>query len=297
MDHEKKENEAGVRMTRKTAYIAIAVVLVAGLGIAGAFLGLFDGITGMDEDVVATVNGEVVTEEEFNQAMEQEKMQYQAQGVDLESEEMAEMLADLEEQVLDNYFIIPILLEQKAEEQGIEISDEEIEERYQEYAAQFGGEEQLLEAMEDAGLNREDLDEDIIRELTIQNYLDQYLETYLEENPDERIEADKVELSDEEVEEYYQQMRSQYDEIKEVVEAEDPEVPAEQQEMMEMQFAQIEEQYGDIMEADDFEEVKPQLEEEMREERVAQEKQEKEQRILMAHIEELREESDVEKNL
>ena len=297
MDHEKKENEAGVRMTRKTAYIAIAVVLVAGLGIAGAFLGLFDGITGMDEDVVATVNGEVVTEEEFNQAMEQEKMQYQAQGVDLESEEMAEMLADLEEQVLDNYFIISILLEQKAEEQGIEISDEEIEERYQEYAAQFGGEEQLLEAMEDAGLNREDLDEDIIRELTIQNYLDQYLETYLEENPDERIEADKVELSDEEVEEYYQQMRSQYDEIKEVVEAEDPEVPAEQQEMMEMQFAQIEEQYGDIMEADDFEEVKPQLEEEMREERVAQEKQEKEQRILMAHIEELREESDVEKNL
>ncbi len=295
MDHEKKENGAGARITRKTVYMAIAIVIVAGLGL-GAFLGLFDGLTEIfeDEDIIATVNGEVITEEEFNQALEQEKMQYMQQGIDLDSDEMSEMLPELEEQVLETYFIIPILLEQKAEEEGIEVSDEEVEGRYQEYAAQFGGEAQLEEAMENAGITRDDLIEDISRELSIQNYLEYYLESYLADNPEERIDQDNIELSEEEVENRYQQMREEYAQLKELLEEDDPDVPTEQ---VKMYLEQIEDKYGYLLDEDNFEEIKPQLEEELRQDKAVQKKQEKEQRILMAHIQELQEESDIEINL
>lgn len=311
MDHEKNENQdnANISITRKTVYIAIAIIIVVGLGIS-FLLGVFDSPTEvadepevvdeleqvdeMDEvengEVIATVNGEEVTRAEFNQALEQEKMQYQMQGIDLESEEMADMVGELEEQVLDNYFIIPLILQQKAEEVGTEINEEEIEDRYQQYVAEFGGEEALEEQMEMAGLDREELEKEIVKELSLQKYLDNYMDEYLEENPDERIAVEEVDLSDEEVEDRYQQILEAYNELTELMEEDDPEMPKEQ---VEMQMSQIEQQYSDVLETDDFEEAKPIIEDEMREGEVAAERQEKQQRVYMAHIEDLRDEFDI----
>ncbi len=311
MDNEKNENQdnANISITRKTVYIAIAIIIVAGLGIS-FLLGVFDSptevadepevadeldqIDEMDEvengEVIATVNGEEVTRAEFNQALEQEKMQYQMQGIDLESEEMADMVGELEEQVLDNYFIIPLILQQKAEKVGTEISDEEIEERYQQYVTEFGGEDALEEQMEMAGLDREELEKEIVKELSLQKYLDNYMDEYLEENPDERIAVEEIDLSDEEVEDRYQQILDAYNELNELLEEDDPEMPREQ---VEMQLSQIEQQYSDVLETDDFEEAKPILEDEMREGKVAAERQEKQQRVYMDHIEDLRDEFDI----
>lgn len=296
MSGENNENTKQVKVSRKTLYIAAAVFVVAAAIGAAAFGGFFGDLTDPAEvaengEIVARVNGEEVTRAEFETILEQEKMQYEMQGIDLESEEMSDMLGELQQHVLENYFVIPMLLEQKAEEKGIEISEAEIENRYQDYVAQFGGEEQLKEQMAAVDVTRDELDQDIIRELTIQNYIEQFLEDYLEENPEERIDKESIELSEEEVEGRYQQLQEQYARLKEMIEEDDPDLPREQ---LEMQLLQVEEQYGEALAEENFEEIKPVLKEEMIEERAAREKQEKEQGILMAHIEKLREASEIE---
>lgn len=296
MSGENNENTKQVKVSRKTLYIAAAVFVVAAAIGAAAFGGFFGDLTDPAEvaengEIVARVNGEEVTRAEFETILEQEKMQYEMQGIDLESEEMSDMLGELQQHVLENYFVIPMLLEQKAEEKGIEISEAEIENRYQDYVAQFGGEEQLKEQMAAVDVTRDELDQDIIRELTIQNYIEQFLEDYLEENPEERIDKESIELSEEEVEGRYQQLQEQYARLKEMIEEDDPDLPREQ---LEMQLLQVEEQYGEALAEENFEEIKPVLKEEMIEERAAREKQEKEQGILMAHIEDLREASEIE---
>ncbi len=245
------------------------------------------------KDIVATVNDEIVTRAEFEQALKQQIMQYQMQGMDLESEDMSDQLRELEEQVLENYFITPILLEQKALEEGIEVSETEVEERYQDYVAQFGGEEQLIEQMEQMNLSRDDLNAEIVQELTLQKYLEQYLDTYLEENPGEKIVEEDIEITAEEMKEQYRQLQEDYARLHEMIEDDDPEIPSEQ---VEMQIEQVEEQYGYLLE-NDFEDIVPELEEEMRRDIAAGERHQKEQRILMAHIEELREKGEIEKNL
>lgn len=294
---EKKENVKITGVSRKTLYIAAAGIIIAAVGIAfalGAFEGIIDSAEAPeDEDAVATVNGETISRVEFEQALEQEKMQYQMQGIDLDSEEMSGMLSELENQVLNNYFVIPILLEKQAEAADINIDEDEIEERYQDYVAQFGGEEQLKEQMAAVDLSRDDLDQDIIRELTITKYIEQYLEDYYEDNPDEVVDEASIDLSDEQVEEQYQQLLNHYNNLKEMLEEDDPDMPREQ---LEAQLLQIEDQYGEMLEEDDYESIKPVLKEEILERRIAQEKQAKEQQILTDHFEKLREESDIEIN-
>ncbi len=316
MSNEKKQNDKTLTISRKTIYIAVAIILVAGLAVTG-FLVLFDRepevappadeeiapeeeiVTGEeiipeDLEVVATVNGEEITREEFLMVLEQQMMQYQMQGVDFASPEMAGMMDELIHQVLNNNFIFPILLEQKAEEEGITVGEEELDEAYEQFVMDFGGEEILEEQLEAAGMSKDELLEDLEREMVVQNYLNQYMEKYLDENPDQKIDEDEIELSADEVEEHYRQIREQYEQIKTAVEADDPEIPAEQAEMY---LEQIEAQYGEILEADQFEEAEPLVAEMMREERVAQMRQEKEQTIIMDHLAELEEESEIEKNI
>ncbi|GEM_PF-1017570 len=325
MEEEKKNqgngpdnNNPDVKVTSKNIYIAIAaaVLIIAGLGISFV-LGVFNSLTDVAEEteldetveeteldettegveetengtVIATVNGKEVTRGEFNEALDREIAQYEMHGIDMESEEMQGMEDEIKEQVFENYFVVPILLEQKAEQANIEISDEEISNRYSEYETQFGGEEALEAQMEQLGMTRDDLEEEIVRELSLQKYLDQYLENYLEENPDEVIDEEEIKPDEEEVKEFYNQLVDSYAELEAMLEEEDSEMPREQ---IEMQQSQIEEQFRDILEAEDFEEARPILEEEMREDQVAQERQEKEQRIFTELIEKLREESEIE---
>ncbi len=280
---------------RKYGLLPAAVIILVGFVLITFLVACDeDSATPQADQVVATVNGEEIYRDDFEQALEQEKMQYEMQGMDLDSEEMADSLKELEQHVLDNYFIVPTLIKQKAEEEGITASDEEIEERYQEYVTAFGGEDELLEQLEAANMSRADINEDIALELSIQNYLDYYMEQYLEENPEEKVVEDEIEVTAEELEEHYQQLRSDYKEIKELLEEGDPEMPIEQ---IEAYYELLTEQYGDSLEKDDFESIKLQLEEEIREEVTAQMKEEKLQRVISEHVRKLREQSDIEQSI
>lgn len=275
--------------------ITIAIVILVGLALSAALIGC-DGETGIstDEEIIASVNGEEITREEFSRILEQEKMQYQIQGIDLGSEEMTATLKELAQQVLDNFFIIPMLIAQEAEKEGIAISDLEIDERYQEYVTAFGGEEELLEQMETVNLSRIDLENDIVRELLIRNYLEQYMDKYLEKNPGERIVEEDIEIGRAELEAYYEQIINEIKELKELMEADDPDIPMEQ---VEMYFLQLEELYGDILEEEYSEEAMLQLEKEMREQIALRLKEEKVQRVILEHISYLKENSDIEINI
>lgn len=249
MDNEDKGNNINVSFPRKTLYLIAAAVIIA-VVVAGAFSGFLDKpLTALQEmfqeesqEVVATVNGEEITREELEVMLEQQKQQYQMQGMDLDSEEMSDMREQLERQILDS-LIANLLMAQAAEEKGISVSEEELEQEYQDLAAQFGGEEELNQQLEAAGITREEIKEDIARTLPAQKYM----ESYKEEN----ISEEDLEVSEEELKAVYDQYS-----------------------------AQMGEEFGE------FEEVKPQLEEDL--------KRQKENEVLQSHVEELREEAEVE---
>jgi foldase protein PrsA len=278
---------------RLSAKIAIVIMIVSGLTLSLLPAGCSDGAENAGGGaVIATVNGEEIYEEEFILALEEEKAQFQMQGIDLESAGMEETLKEVEQQVLDNYFIIPLLVLQEAGKAGISISDAQIEARYQEYIAAFGDEEALLAQMEASGITREDLDNEIVRELTIQEYLEYYIDDYLENNPGERIVEEEIEIPRAEVEEYYEYLLNDYNELKALLEEDDPELPMEQ---IEMYFAQIEAHYGDLLENGDREEILDLLEQEMQEHQAAELREIKVQRIIEEHILNLQEVSEIEK--
>ncbi|MFO8191826.1 MAG: SurA N-terminal domain-containing protein [Bacillota bacterium] len=284
------QRTSGARKWLKISFL-LAVTLFAALTLSSC---AGDEATAVNDEIAATVNGEKISREEFEQALEEEKNQYLAQGIDLDSPESEDMAGELEEQVLYSYFVYPMLLEQKALDEGLTVSEEKIDDRYQEYAAAFGGEEKLLEEVEASGMDRDSVYDDITRELMIENYLDRYLETYLEDNPSEQITEDDVSVSEEEVRDYYEQLQAEYQELQKLLETDDTQMPKEQ---VEAYYNQIEEEYGELLEENDFEIVKNSLEEILLSQRMEQLKGEQEQTIIMDHIQKLEDESTIELNI
>jgi FKBP-type peptidyl-prolyl cis-trans isomerase (trigger factor) len=150
----------------------------------------------MDEDTaVATVNGEEIREAEVLELEQQQKQQLEMSGMDPDSEEAKQMMEEIRPQILDN-IITNTLLSQKAEEAGIVVDENEINEQYQMFAQQFGGEEEMEQAMEQEGMSSQDLKQEIAEQLLIQNYSKKYIE--------ENLDEDELDFSEEELRELYE---------------------------------------------------------------------------------------------
>lgn len=238
----------------------------------------------VEETIVATVNGEPVYSTEFKRVFEQ-----QVDSPVVLGESLGDHGEEQKMEVLENHFIIPILLQQAADKAGVVISEEEIEERYREYTVAFGGEERLMAQLESLNISREELIEDIARELLIQQYLKYYIENYLNENPRDRI-NENLALPDEEVRAYHQQLLEHYAELQNLIASDDPGIPREQ---LEQYMAELNEQYGPVLEEEDFEVIAAQLEDEMRRDVIAQHRKNKEQGLIARHIDELKEKADI----
>ncbi|MFP4193250.1 MAG: peptidylprolyl isomerase, partial [Candidatus Hydrogenedentota bacterium] len=132
-------------------------------------------------DVVAQVNGEEITGEEFQEAYMQFSQMMMTQGQQPLSEQ----------EVLDQ-LVNTRILEIRAEEAGIEVPDEDVQEQLDELAEQFGGEEQLEQLLEQQGIDRDELDDMIRQDLR---------------NAAFRDEITDVEVTDEEVQEAYDELR------------------------------------------------------------------------------------------
>ncbi len=154
-----------------------------------------------DEDaVIATVNGEEIKKKELLEEEEQQKQQMMMMGMDPDSEESAQMLEQVRPQILDSLVLTEVLM-QKIEEEGIAVTDEDVEAQYQEYVEEFQGEEMLEQQLEQAGMTKEELKQEIKEQLPLQIYIDNYVEENLDESD--------LDFSEEELREMYEMQQQQ----------------------------------------------------------------------------------------
>jgi parvulin-like peptidyl-prolyl isomerase len=115
--------------------------------------GLADPAAG-ESDLAATVNGTPITLASFQaQAFDTQRF-FVDQGLDPNTDDGQQQLRDLRQKVLDD-MIHQALIEQYAAEQGIAISEEDIDAQIASYIAGVGGEEQFEAKMQETGTTRE----------------------------------------------------------------------------------------------------------------------------------------------
>ncbi len=118
--------------------------------VLGAFLvtGLFGCGNKVPEGTVATVNGEPISQEELDTNYSQMLQMYQFYGYDITDDTLK---VNVRNDML-NSLIMQELLLQEAENRGLSASDEEVEEAIASLAEQYGSEEDLTAAVEQAGM-------------------------------------------------------------------------------------------------------------------------------------------------
>jgi len=153
-----------------------------------------------DDDVLVRINDEEVLFSEFEEEFERNKLAASQQyGIDLDSEEGAVMIPQIQQQAIESLISQNVML-QEAENQGIDVSDEDVEENIANLTEQFGGEEGLEEAMEAEGLDDESLRAFLRDNLMIENLFSQNLN------------LNDIEVTGEEKEAYYAQLEESWEE-------------------------------------------------------------------------------------
>ncbi|GAB3790974.1 SurA N-terminal domain-containing protein [Virgibacillus kimchii] len=148
------------------------------------------------DTLVATVNGDEIKGDRYNPIYTQVKMQMAQFGED------ASDLDLLREQTL-NVLVEQQLISQDAEMVGIEVTEDEVENEFNELKEQ--NEEQLSIVLEEFNLTEEEFKTQLRDDLITEEYINSELD---------------IEVSDEEVEEFYEQMREENEDIEELDELE-----------------------------------------------------------------------------
>ncbi|MFX3675199.1 MAG: SurA N-terminal domain-containing protein [Paenisporosarcina sp.] len=141
--------------------------------------------------VVAVVNDEELTGDEYNAALTSIQGQMQQTGQDPTSKEEAKQI---KAQTLDT-IVNQALILQKAKEAKITASEAEINEKYAAFEEQLGGEEALKKALEAQNMDIKTLKEDIGESIIFEKYQAKVVP------PDE--------VTDKEIQEYYDQVAAQ----------------------------------------------------------------------------------------
>jgi peptidyl-prolyl cis-trans isomerase C len=158
------------------------------------------GCGGSDEtvpaDAVAVVGDQTIAKSQFDALMEQARKSYEAQDRDFPNAGTPEYNT-LRNQALQ-FLVQRAQFEQKAEEMGIEVTDQEVDERLDQIKEQYfeGDEEKYANQLEEQGLSEEQVRRDIRAQLVQEKLFEQVTED--------------VEVTDEEIEEYYEENQEQY---------------------------------------------------------------------------------------
>ena len=97
--------------------------------------------------LAARVNGEPIYAADYEAELERYEASLRARDIDPSSEEGQRKLAQAQEQVLD-VMIEQVLMEQAAQEAGVEVTDAEVDQYMQDMAAEAGGEEAFRAKLE-----------------------------------------------------------------------------------------------------------------------------------------------------
>ncbi len=150
-------------MSKQNIVIVAAVVLLIAAG-ASYMIFLRNGEEGSSQsEVVATVNGEKISLDDFETQLEQTRQMSLQQGIELDEEE-------LKTQVIDE-MINRVLIEQEAEKEGITVTEEEVEEEINAIIENIGGREVFEQELSNLNLSEEELRENIEKEILMNKYL------------------------------------------------------------------------------------------------------------------------------
>lgn len=116
------------------------------------------------EGLAALVNGQPISSADYERQVEQVEAFFQEEGLDAESEEGRERLAQARRQVLEQ-MIDQELIRQAAAEMGISISDEELESSIVGIVEQSGGEDGFDESLESSGTTYDDFRQMLLDQL------------------------------------------------------------------------------------------------------------------------------------
>ncbi|KAA9021674.1 foldase protein PrsA [Niallia endozanthoxylica] len=154
-------------------------LLLAIAGVAVISLTVVFGTAFSKKEVVASVEGNPITQDELYDVMVK---QYGTNTI--------------------SYLIDNKIVEHEAEKENITISDKEIDEEMQTYIDANGGEEQFNAALEQSGVTKADIKSEIVNYLKIVKLLesnievtDEEIESYFEENKESYNESEQVEAS------------------------------------------------------------------------------------------------------
>ena len=161
---------------------ALALLAAVAVGLAGCG----------DGDVAARVNGEPITMTELNEQLEQLKQQYPNM---FEGEEGEARLLEFKQRLLDNLIDQKLVL-QAADERGIEVTDEDVQTQIDQLKQGFETDEEWEEALTNAGMNPDTLEDQIREQLLTQKLI-------------ESLSTD-VEISDTDIQEYYESNKQMF---------------------------------------------------------------------------------------
>lgn len=133
--------------------------------------GVFDGIERFmaKNETVATVNGEKISAQDLRISIQQIAEGARLQGIDPEDPQVQ---ADIRTQAIEVLVNTELLL-QDAVDRNIEVSEAEVQGRYDQLVTEVGGIEVLEERMAQFDIDDDTLFRDINHELTIQKLLDE----------------------------------------------------------------------------------------------------------------------------
>lgn len=138
-----------------------------------------------EDDVVVKINGEDIKGDKYNSIYPQIKMQVSGMGQEVDQDQLKEHTIDA--------LVGQELLRQEVEEKGVEVPEKEVDAQIKEIKSQ--DEDQYKAMMEQLSLTEESLKEQLAFELTLDKYAEE--------------EFKDTEASDEEVEEFYEQLKEQ----------------------------------------------------------------------------------------
>jgi parvulin-like peptidyl-prolyl isomerase len=160
-----------VRTSFRTAAVALVAVFLAACGPSG-----------VGGDDAATVNGESIPRAQFDRIV---NAQLEGPNVPTETEERDEVEREIQRNVLTTLIGVEIVA-QLVEDQGLEVSDDELDRLYEEQVELAGGEEEFEEFLSTIGLDEEEYREVIVADLARREALNA---EFGEEVTDEDVEA------------------------------------------------------------------------------------------------------------
>ncbi|WP_241080922.1 SurA N-terminal domain-containing protein [Natranaerofaba carboxydovora] len=187
----------------------------------------FIGCGGDNDEVIAEINGEKITKEEYNQRYQRIEKFYNDQGA-----EINEMETKIEEEIIDDLVVEKILV-QEAERKGVGVGDKDLEEEFDSIKGELGGKEGLQKSLELYDMTESELRKEITNQMLFMLLME------------EVIDMDDIEVTEEELKERYEEKIEKHDIKQEMIQSE---------------------QEG-ISQLESFEAIKPELEEMIKQEK------------------------------